>query len=239
MPLCLTLVHHYNLDVNSPVLSNGLSIFLCSCLSGSQELVSSLLPLADLAQTTDHGETALYLAVYAAAHLPLTEQVGGEVPVIRMLLEAGVGVDLPNLAGVTALQVASMKGSLALSRLLLDCGASPQGISNNTFIRPTRGQENRFDYSMASSNRDRDTSKVTRARARGSALNNSMCATGSDLNSTLNTQNRALNSTTISSSRALNSTMGSQNRGHGPGQQTGHGMKQNYSRLKSSARLQR
>ena len=135
--------------------------------------------------------------------MSVTEEVGGEVPVIRMLLEAGVGVDLPNLAGVTALQVASMKGSLALSRLLLVCGASPQGIYNNTFIRPTRGQEDRFDYSMASSNRDRDTSMVTRARA----LNSSMCATGSDLNSTINTQNRALYSTMISSSRALDSRL--------------------------------
>ena len=32
--MCLDLVHKYNLDVNSPVLPNGLTIFLCSCLSG-------------------------------------------------------------------------------------------------------------------------------------------------------------------------------------------------------------
>ena len=62
--LCLSLVHHYSLDVNCPVLTNGLTIFHCSCLSGSLELVSSLAPLADLTRVTDRGESALYLAVY-------------------------------------------------------------------------------------------------------------------------------------------------------------------------------
>ena len=226
VPLCLTLVHHYTLDINSPVLSNGMSIFLCSCLSGSQELVSSLLPLADLAQTTHHGETALYLAVYAAAHRSLTEQAGGEVPVIRLLLEAGVGVDLPNQDGVTALQVASRKGCLALARLLLDWGASPQGVSLNNSLHPTSGHVERFNCSMASNYRD--TSMVTRARARGSALNLTMCATGSDLNSTLNTANRA-----------LNSTMDSQIRGCTTGKERGMVMKQGAARLKSAVRKQR
>ena len=228
VPLCLTLVHHYTLDINTPVLSNGLNIFLCSCLSGSQELVSSLLPLADLAQTTHHGETALYLAVYAAAHRSLTEQAGGGVPVIRLLLEAGVGVDLPNQDGVTALQVASRKGCLALARLLLDWGASPQGVSLENSLQPTSGQGGRFDYSMASNYRDRDTSMVTRARARGSALNLTMCATGSDLNTTMNTADRA-----------LNSTMYSEIRGRTTGQERGIVMKQGAARLKSALRKQR
>ena len=228
VPLCLTLVHHYTLDINTPVLSNGLNIFLCSCLSGSQELVSSLLPLADLAQTTHHRETALYLAVYAAAHRSLTEQAGGGVPVIRLLLEAGVGVDLPNQDGVTALQVASRKGCLALARLLLDWGASPQGVSLDNSLQPTSGQGGRFDYSMASNYRDRDTSMVTRARARGSALNLTMCATGSDLNTTMNTADRA-----------LNSTMYSQIRGRTTGKERGMVMKQGATRLKSAVRKQR
>ena len=42
VPLCLDLVHHYSLNVNTPLLSNGLTIFLCSCLSGSPDLVSAL-----------------------------------------------------------------------------------------------------------------------------------------------------------------------------------------------------
>ena len=116
IPLCLSLVHDYRLDVNSPVLSNGLTIFLCSCLSGSPDLVSSLLPLADLDQTTDHGETALYLAVYAAAHRSEAE---AEVAVVLLLLESGAEVNTPNLGGVTALQQTSRKGCLGLARLLL------------------------------------------------------------------------------------------------------------------------
>ena len=68
MPLCLSLVHHYSLDINAPTLVDGLTIFHCSCLSGSLDLVSSLSPLADLTQVTEHGESALYLSVYAAVH---------------------------------------------------------------------------------------------------------------------------------------------------------------------------
>jgi hypothetical protein len=64
--LCLDLVHHYSLNVNTPLLSNGLTIFLCSCLSGNPDLVSAL--LADLTQASDRGETALYLAIYGVVH---------------------------------------------------------------------------------------------------------------------------------------------------------------------------
>ena len=50
-PLVLSLVHHYNLDINHPVLANSFTIFHCSCLSGSLELVSSLSPIADQTPT--------------------------------------------------------------------------------------------------------------------------------------------------------------------------------------------
>ena len=63
VPLCLSLVHHYGLHANAPVIIHGLTIFHCCCLSGSLELVSSLAPLADLTQMTERGESALYLAV--------------------------------------------------------------------------------------------------------------------------------------------------------------------------------
>ena len=33
--LVLSLIHHYNLDVNDPVLANSFTIFHCACLSGS------------------------------------------------------------------------------------------------------------------------------------------------------------------------------------------------------------
>ena len=50
-PLVLSLVHHYNLDINHPVLANSFTIFHCSCLSGSLELVSSLSPIANQTST--------------------------------------------------------------------------------------------------------------------------------------------------------------------------------------------
>ena len=63
--LCQNLVHQYNLNVKLPVLSSSYTIFHCSCLSGSPELVSSLLSLADIHHNTDNGDSPLYLAVFA------------------------------------------------------------------------------------------------------------------------------------------------------------------------------
>ena len=64
--LCLTLVHHYSLDINAPAAAGGLTIFHCACLSGRGELVSALLPLAHMEVLTERGESALHLAVSAA-----------------------------------------------------------------------------------------------------------------------------------------------------------------------------
>ena len=63
--LCLTLVHHYSLDINSPAAAGGLTIFHCACLSGRRELVCALLPLARLEVLTGRGESALHLALAA------------------------------------------------------------------------------------------------------------------------------------------------------------------------------
>ena len=127
---------------------------------------------------------------------------------------------------MTALQLASRKGCLALARLLLDWGASPQGVSLNNSLQPASGQGGRFDYSMTSNNRESDTSMVTRAHS--SALNLTMCATGSNLNSTMNTADIA-----------LNSTMYSQIRGCTTCKERGMVMKKGAARLKSAARKQR
>ena len=77
--LVLSLVHNYSLDINRRVLDGSYSVFHCACLSCSLELVRALLPLADLQLTTARGDSALYLAVYAAAHrlaTPSLEQPG-------------------------------------------------------------------------------------------------------------------------------------------------------------------
>ena len=128
VPLVLNLVHHYNLDINKPVLANSYSIFHCCCLSGSLELVSSLSNMADIQHTTDHGDTPLYIAVYAAAHKKLG-QPGLEV--VQHLLQAGSDVNTANLAGFTALHQASRLSCADIVRLLLDWGANPQVGTNS------------------------------------------------------------------------------------------------------------
>lgn len=128
VPLVLNLIHHYNLDVNRSVLANSYSIFHCCCLSGSLELVSSLSNMADIHHTTDHGDTPLYIAVYAAAHKKLG-QPGLEV--VQHLLQAGSDVNAANLAGFTALHQASRLMCSDIVRLLLDWGANPQAGMNS------------------------------------------------------------------------------------------------------------
>ena len=126
--LVLNLVHHYNLDINQPVLANSFTIFHCSCLSGSLELVSSLSPMADIHHLTDHGDSPLYLAVYAAAH-NAGKRGGNNVEgleVVQHLLQAGSQVNQTNLAGFTALHQASRLSCPELVRLLLDWGANQQ-----------------------------------------------------------------------------------------------------------------
>jgi len=133
--LVLNLVHHYNLDINQPVLANSFTIFHCSCLSGSLELVSSLSPMADIHHLTDHGDSPLYLAVYAAGHKAGKaggHDVGG-LEVVQHLLQAGSQVNQTNLAGFTALHQASRLSCPELVRLLLDWGADQKvGLMDRT-----------------------------------------------------------------------------------------------------------
>ena len=128
IPLVLNLIHHYNLDVNTPVLANNFTIFHCACLSGSLELVSSLSPMADIHCLTDHGDSPLYLAVYAAAHKAGRAGDHGQagVEVVQHLLQAGSKVNQTNLAGFTALHQASRLSCPELVRILLDWGADAQ-----------------------------------------------------------------------------------------------------------------
>merc|ERR1719318_856094 len=136
VPLVLNLVHHYNLDINKSVLTNSYTIFHCTCLSGSLELVSSLSPLADIHRLTDHGDSPLYLAVYAAAHKAGkagAQGCGEGVEVVQHLLQAGCQVNQTNSAGFTALHQASRLSCPELVRLLLDWGAEQQaGVRDRT-----------------------------------------------------------------------------------------------------------
>ena len=116
--LVLSLVHNYNLDITSPVLPRGFTIFHSACLSCSPELVSSLSPLAEPDQNTSQGESPLYLAVYAAGHR-LAEQPQGEgegLEVVRHLLQAGFDLNTVNTAGLTALHQAQKQGHANMIR---------------------------------------------------------------------------------------------------------------------------
>merc|ERR1719204_3102439 len=85
--LCVNLVHHYNLDVDQRLPPNGLSIFHQACRSGSPDLVTSLAQLANISMRTDRGETALYLAVQAAAERTIISERVEDLEVVRILLE--------------------------------------------------------------------------------------------------------------------------------------------------------
>ena len=85
--LCLSMVHHYSLDINVPVLADGMTIFHCACLS-------ALLPLADLEVVTELGESGLHLAVQAAGSY-------GSLEVVAALVEAGCRPELASRSGLT------------------------------------------------------------------------------------------------------------------------------------------
>ena len=135
--LVLTLVHNYNVDINKPVLTNNYSIFHCACLSCNLELVTSLTPMANIHQVTSHGDSPLYLAVYAASHriksMPSTGQDG--LSIVRHLLANGGEVNQANQAGWTPLHQASRLGHDLMVRLLLDWGAEMRSVHHNSSIR--------------------------------------------------------------------------------------------------------
>ena len=149
--LVLSLVHNYSLDINRRVVDSSYSVFHCACLSCSLELVRALLPLADLQLTTARGDSALYLAVYAAAHrlrsLPVSCQDGLEI--VQHLLEAGCDVNLTNKAGWSALHQASRLGHQRMIRLLLDWGAEMTSASNSK-LDNTQPASRRHDSILSS-----------------------------------------------------------------------------------------
>jgi len=129
--LCVNLVHHYNLDVDQRLPPNGLSIFHQACRSGSPHLVASLAQLANISRRTDRGETALYLAVQAAAERTMISERVEDLEVVRILLEGGGSVDASTNFGITPLQEASRRGCTSLVRLLLDWGAAVDKVWGN------------------------------------------------------------------------------------------------------------
>ncbi|WAQ93554.1 hypothetical protein MAR_006025, partial [Mya arenaria] len=68
---CMNLIERLYYNVNSKIPSNGLTLFLCACLSGDKELIMFMLKRgADVRHTTNVGDTALYLATFGVlSHL--------------------------------------------------------------------------------------------------------------------------------------------------------------------------
>jgi len=129
--LCVNLIHHYNLDVDQRLPHKGFSIFHQACRSGSPHLVASLAQLANISRRTDRGETALYLAVQAAAERTMISERVEDLEVVRILLEGGGSVDASTNFGITPLQEASRRGCTSLVRLLLDWGAAVDKVWGN------------------------------------------------------------------------------------------------------------
>ena len=67
--LCLSLSRELRVDLNEVMCANGLTLFHFACISGSYELLAALLPAANLAILTFHGDSPFYLAACAASWL--------------------------------------------------------------------------------------------------------------------------------------------------------------------------
>ena len=84
--------------------------------------------MSDIHRLTDHGDSPLYLAVFAAAHKAEMAGDHGQhgVELVQHLLQAASQVTQTNLAGFTALHQAHTLSYPELVRLMLDWGAYAQ-----------------------------------------------------------------------------------------------------------------
>ncbi|KAL3831623.1 hypothetical protein ACJMK2_023356 [Sinanodonta woodiana] len=115
------LVEKLHYDVNFAMPSNGLTLFLCSCLSGKRDLINFLLKKgADATLTTKEGDSALYLATFGVLNSPRPD-----TRVLEDLIKAGCCINTSNLRGYTPLHRAASKGDLSVIRTLLRYGADP------------------------------------------------------------------------------------------------------------------
>ncbi|XP_022310323.2 uncharacterized protein LOC111115775 isoform X1 [Crassostrea virginica] len=115
------LVERYGYDVNYVMPTNGLSLFLCACLSGRRGLILYMLERgADVKTTTSSGDTSLYLATYGVLNSPKASP-----EIIADLIKAGCDVNQQNQKGYTPLHRAASKGNVPVITCLLRHGADP------------------------------------------------------------------------------------------------------------------
>ncbi|XP_033751876.1 serine/threonine-protein phosphatase 6 regulatory ankyrin repeat subunit C-like [Pecten maximus] len=119
------LVDQFGYDVNYIIPSTGLSLFLCTCLSGERAAIQYMLKKgADINSTSQDGDTPLYLATFG-----ILNSVTPEVAVLTDLMEAGCDVNKANFRGYTPLHRAASKGSVPVIKCLLTYGADPYQAS--------------------------------------------------------------------------------------------------------------
>ena len=130
--------------------------------------------MADIHRLTDHGDSPLYLAVYAAAHKAGRAGDHGQagVEVVQHLLQAGSKVNQTNLAGFTALHQASRLSCPELVRILLDWGADAQSGTEAKAGGSTR------NMSIISRSCSVVTRSMTNKVDRGEGLNKSVMMKG-------------------------------------------------------------
>ncbi|XP_062570233.1 poly [ADP-ribose] polymerase tankyrase-2-like [Saccostrea cucullata] len=115
------LVEQYGYDVNYVMPTNGLSLFLCACLSGRRNLILYMLERgANVNVTTSSGDTSLYLATYGVLNSPQKE-----LEILSDLIQSGCDVNKQNQKGYTPLHRAASKGNIPVIKTLLKHGADP------------------------------------------------------------------------------------------------------------------
>ena len=126
------IIQTHPIDVNYTDSESGMTLLLCSCLSGNADLVRLLLERgANCKATTtlDH-LTALHLATYACCTVK-----SASLGVLDLLACRGVSMNAVDRHGNTPLAIAALYGKTHVLNLLLQYGADPS-IPNNKRVLP-------------------------------------------------------------------------------------------------------
>ncbi|CAC5391732.1 unnamed protein product [Mytilus coruscus] len=115
----IALVEKYGYDVNYVMPSSGLSLFLCSCLSGDRKLIKYMISKgAEMHIHTKDGDSPIYLSTFGILNSTYVDP-----DVLTDLSQAGCCVNTQNIKGYTPLHRAAAKGNTDVIRYLLKLGA--------------------------------------------------------------------------------------------------------------------
>lgn len=126
-------------DINSSLTSDGLNLFMCSCIGGEPSLIKFLLKNGgDVNQTTAEGNSVLYLATFGI--LKLAEMKNREtrarderegIHTLELLIKAGCDVNACNEFGFSALHLAISHHNVEIIHFLLRNNASAFATSKS------------------------------------------------------------------------------------------------------------